>query len=167
MVEKYASVAEPFIASVPDAMYAPHTVDEFRNILQMIPNEIEHNYEMYKISLDSPMPFYVAEPVFTGDKTMFTWDPSFDFDGESVTYKFELASDYLFNSVISVQENLSVTQAFTERLAPGQYFIRLTSRNESGMTQTAMEIYQGADDVKRYGIIGFNVLEDGTVQFGI
>lgn len=167
MVEKYASVAEPFIASVPDAMYAPHTVDEFRSILQMIPNEIEHNYEMYKISLDSPMPFYVAEPVFTGDKTMFTWDPSFDFDGESVTYKFELASDYLFNSVISVQENLSVTQAFTERLAPGQYFIRLTSRNESGMTQTAMEIYQGADDVKRYGIIGFNVLEDGTVQFGI
>lgn len=74
MVEKYASVAEPFIASVPDAMYAPHTVDEFRSILQMIPNEIEHNYEMYKISLDSPMPFYVAEPVFTGDKTMFTWD---------------------------------------------------------------------------------------------
>lgn len=57
MVEKYASVAEPFIASVPDAMYAPHTVDEFRSILQMIPNEIEHNYEMYKISLDSPMPF--------------------------------------------------------------------------------------------------------------
>ena len=167
MVASYAAVVEPFLASAPDAMYAPQPVAEFKKILQMIPNEIEHNYEMYKISLDSPMPFYVSEPVFAGDKTMFTWDPSFDFDGESITYQFELATDYLFQSVISVQDNLSVAQAFTEKLLPGQYFIRITSKNESGMTQTAMEMYQGTDDVKRYGVIGFNVLADGTIQFGI
>lgn len=167
MVASYAAVVEPFLSSVPDAMYAPKKTADFKKILQMIPNEIDHNYEMYKISLESPMPFYVAEPAFTGDKTMFVWDPSYDFDGENITYKFELARDYLFNSVISVQENLTVSQAFTEKLGPGQYFIRVTSKNESGMTQSAMEIYRGIDDVKRYGVVGFNVLADGTIQFGI
>lgn len=167
MVAIYSAVTEPFLSSAPDTMYAPQKITDFKKILQMIPNEIEHNYEMYKVSLESPMPFYVSEPIFTGDKTMFTWDSSFDFDGENITYKFELARDYLFNSVISIQDNLIVSQAFTEKLTPGQYFIRVTSKNESGMTQTAMEMYQGTDDVKRYGVIGFNVLADGTVQFGI
>ena len=45
--------------------------------------------------------------------------------------------------------------------------MRVTSTNKSGMTQTAMEMYEGTDGVKRYGVIGFNVLQDGTVQFGI
>ena len=148
-------------------IYAPQTLQGFNQILEMIPNEIEHNYEMYKISLESPMPFYIAEPTFTNDKTIFRWDSSYDFDGEDITYKFELARDYTFANIIDTQENLQVAQAFTAKLEPGQYFIRVTSKNSSGMTQTAMEQYQGYDDVKRYGIIGFNVLADGTIQFGI
>ena len=167
LVTTYSAITRPFLSTAPDAMYAPMTMENYEKVLSMIPNEIEHNYEMYKISLESPMPFYAAEPIFTGNKIMFSWDSSFDFDDEVITYKFELARDYLFQSTISVQEGLTVTQAFTEKLGPGQYFIRLTATNESGMTQTAMEIYQGRDDVKRYGVIGFNVLEDGTIQFGI
>ena len=142
-------------------------MDEYEAILGMIPSEIEHNYEMYRISLDSPMPFYLGEPTMTGDKTVFRWDPSYDFDGEDVTYKFELARDYTFDEPIDVQSGLHVAQTFTARLEPGQYFIRVTVTNESGMTQTAMQTYEGTDGVRRYGVIGFNVLSDGTVQFDI
>lgn len=167
MVAQYAEITRPFISSVPDAIYAPEKVEDFEKILKMIPNEIEHNYEMYKISLDSPMPFYIGEPIFTNEKTVFRWDTSYDFDGEDVTYKFELSRNYNFTSYVSVQDDLRVAQAFTERLAPGQYFIRLTSKNASGMTQTAMEKYEGLDEIVHYGVIGFNVLQDGTIQFGI
>lgn len=167
LVSLYSPITSQYISSVPDVIYAPQTLQGFNQILEMIPNEIEHNYEMYKISLESPMPFYIAEPTFTNDKTIFRWDSSYDFDGEDITYKFELARDYTFANIIDTQENLQVAQAFTAKLEPGQYFIRVTSKNSSGMTQTAMEQYQGYDDVKRYGIIGFNVLADGTIQFGI
>ena len=166
-VQMYASVTRRFLASAPDAIYAPKSMDEYEAILGMIPSEIEHNYEMYRISLDSPMPFYLGEPTMTGDKTVFRWDPSYDFDGEDVTYKFELARDYTFDEPIDVQSGLHVAQTFTARLEPGQYFIRVTVTNESGMTQTAMQTYEGTDGVRRYGVIGFNVLSDGTVQFDI
>lgn len=167
MVSSYSAVTSRFLSSAPDAVYAPRTMADFNKILKMIPNELEHNYEMYQISLNSPMPFYISEPTFTNDKTVFRWDPSYDFDNEEVTYKFELSRDYTFNSLIASQDNLRVAQAFTEKLAPGQYFMRVTSTNKSGMTQTAMEMYEGTDGMKRYGVIGFNVLQDGTVQFGI
>ncbi len=167
MVSEYANITRRFLTSVPDAVYAPEKMPDFEKILKMIPNEIEHNYEMYKISLDSPMPFYIAEPTFSNDKTVFRWDSSYDFDSEEITYKFELARDYTFKNMISLQDNLRVAQTFTEKLAPGQYFVRVTSKNSSGMTQTAMEKYEGMDEIMRYGVIGFNVLADGTIQFGI
>lgn len=167
MVSEYANITRRFLSSVPDAVYAPEKMPDFEKILKMIPNEIEHNYEMYKISLDSPMPFYIAEPTFSNDKTVFRWDSSYDFDSEEITYKFELARDYTFKNMISLQDNLRVAQTFTEKLALGQYFVRVTSKNSSGMTQTAMEKYEGMDEIVRYGVIGFNVLADGTIQFGI
>lgn len=167
LVSQYAEITRPFISSVPDAGYASKKIEDYEKILKMIPNEVEHNYEMYKISLDSPMPFYVAEPTFTDDKTVFRWDTSYDFDGEDITYKFELSTNYNFTNLISVQDNLQVAQAFTNKLSPGQYFIRVTSENSSGMTQTAMEKYEGMDEIVHYGVVGFNVLADGTIQFGI
>lgn len=167
MVNSYSAVTGRFLSSAPDAIYAPQNMTEYNKILKMIPNEIDHNYEMYKTSLESPMPFYISEPTFSNDKTVFRWDPSYDFDNEEVTYKFELSKEYTFTTHISSQDNLRVAQAFTEKLAPGQYFIRLTSKNKSGMTQTALETYEGTDGVKRYGVIGFNVLADGSIQFGI
>ncbi len=167
MVASYAAVVRPFLSSAPDANYAPRTMDEFESILQTIPNEIEHNYEMYKISLDSPMPFYINEPTISDDGTVFRWDNSYDFDDEEVTYKFELSQDYTFTNVLNTQDDLRIAQAFTDRLAPGQYFIRVTSKNASGMTQNAMEQYEDINGVTWYGVVGFNVLADGTVQFDI
>lgn len=167
MVAEYSTVTTQFLSTVPDAVYAPEKMEDYKKILDMIPNEIEHNYEMYRISLDSPMPFYIGEPILTDDKTVFRWDASYDFDGEDITYKFELSKTYTFESYVSVQDDLRVAQTFTERLAPGQYFVRLTATNASGMTQTAMEQYEGMDEITRYGVIGFNVLPDGTIQFGI
>lgn len=167
LAAQYADVVRPFLSSVPDAAHAPEKMDAFEEIVKTIPNEIEHNYEMYRISLESPMPFYIDEPSFSNDKTVFRWDTSYDFDGEEVTYQFELSNDYTFSSCISKQDNLRVAQAFTDRLSPGQYFIRITSKNSSGMTQTAMEKYEGTDEIVHYGVVRFNVLEDGTIQYGI
>lgn len=45
----------------------------------------------------------------------------------------------------------------------GQYFIRVTAKNESGKTQTAFDYYY-TDDGKVYGTKCFYVLEDGSIE---
>ena len=99
-------------------------------------------------------------------RIMFSLDSSYDFDNEELKYRFELSRDYTFTNTISVQEDLLVPQAFSDILAPGQYFYRVTVTNASGMTQTAMETYEGEDEIKRYGVRSFYVNPDGSIQVG-
>ena len=164
LVGTYSAVTRPYLAALPDLMYAPRKLEDFDKIVQMIPRELDYQYEVYKTSLESPMPFYLGDPENADGKLRFGWDASYDFDGEKITYKFELAADYRFGNVISSLDQLSVPQAFTDELPAGQYFYRVTARNESGKTQTAMETYQGEDDQKYFGVASFYVKPDGTIQ---
>ncbi len=163
MVETYSAITAPYLSSLPDQMYAPNTMEEYEKILELIPNEMDNQYSLYKTSLESPMPFYLGMPEQTSEGTMFSWDASYDFDDEEIRYTFEVAEDYLFQNVISTQKDLLVPQAYTEELPPGQYFYRVTAVNESGMTQTAMETYESIEGVKYYGVVCFYIQLDGSV----
>ena len=165
-VNLYSAVVKPYLFQMPDNMHAVSTESLYEQILQTIPLEIDYNYQMYLTSLDYPMPFYVASPVLTENGISYAWDPSYDLDGEAVTYTFELAKDHAFTQIISKQEGLVLPQTIGEKLATGQYFFRVTATNSSGKTQTAMEIYEGEDEIKRYGVRCFYVLPDGTLQDG-
>lgn len=165
MVKQYSAVTRPYQTRMPDQMYVPRKLAEYDKIMQMIPKEMEYQYAVYQTSLQSPMPFYLGEPEHAaGDKLMFGWDASYDFDGEKLTYTFELAKDYQFKNTISKQQKLQIPQAFTKNLEAGQYFYRVTVQNASGKTQTAMETYQGNDDKKHFGVYCFYVKPDGTIQ---
>lgn len=165
MVKQYSAITRPYQTRLPDQMYVPRKISEYDKIMQMIPKEMEYQYAVYGTSLSSPMPFYLGEPEHAkGDKLMFGWDSSYDFDGEKLTYTFELAKDYQFKNVLSKQQKLQIPQAFTKSLEAGQYFYRVTAVNESGKTQTAMETYQGNDDKKYYGVYCFYIKADGTIQ---
>ena len=54
----------------------------------------------------------------------------------------------------------------TIQLEPGQYFVEITSEDESGDTQYAFDYYV-TDAGKHYGILCFYVLEDGSVEVNI
>ena len=162
----YSGITREYLSRMPDQMYAPEDMATFEEILKHIPEEMEYNYQFYHTSLEYPMPFYLAEPTALDGNLVFAWDSSYDFDGEALTYKFELSQDYTFASTINVQEGLSVPQAFYEMLPAGQYFYRVTCTNESGRTQTAMEMYEGANEIDYYGVRTFYVNPDGTIQQG-
>jgi len=164
LVNTYSAVTRPFLARLPDQLHASRKLADYDKILKMIPNEMDDQYQAYKTSLESPMPFYVADPEPSQGKMMFSWDTAYDFNDERITYRFELASDYHFKNIVSKQDGLQVPQAFTKQLAAGQYFFKITAVNESGKTQTAMETYQGEDDKKYYGVASFYVKPDGTIQ---
>ena len=81
------------------------------------------------------MPFYIGVPTIEGNTLKFSWDASYDFNAEDITYTVELAKDYQFKEIVYRQENLSIPEAQTTVPADGQYFLRVRATNASGKTR--------------------------------
>ncbi len=82
MIEKYRTVTQKYLNQMPDQMYAPLTEAQYDTVAAAIPSEVEQNYELYKESLEKPMPFYIGKPVIEGNTLKLNWDASYDFDAE-------------------------------------------------------------------------------------
>lgn len=162
-VKEYQKVTQPYLYAMPDVMYDVYDVKGYEQVLNTLGQEVEINYQMYLTSLERPLPFFLDTITVEKDAVRFQWDVSFDFDNEALTYTFELARDYTFKTTLNKQENLKLPQAQTGKLAPGQYFMRVSVKNASGQTQTAQEYYEDQNGVRHYGVRCFYILPDGTL----
>ena len=162
MVQTYSAIVKPYVYRMPDAEYAPLTESEYDAIGAALKTEIETNYQSYYESYKKPMPFYIGVP-WEEDGTMhYNWDAAFDFDAETVTYTFELATDYTFSQPMIHEEGLLLPEWEGKLLKPGQYFIRVTAENASGYEQYAFDYYI-IESGKIYGTKCFYVMEDGSI----
>ena len=84
MIEKYRTVTQKYLYQMPDQMNAPLTEAQYDTVASAIPSEVEQNYELYKESLEKPMPFYIGVPVIENNKLKLVWDVSYDFDAEDI-----------------------------------------------------------------------------------
>ena len=163
MVETYSAVVKPYLYAMPDVEYAPLTGAQYDEIAALLSSEIDVNYLSYKRSYDKPMPFYIALPRLEDGKLEYAWEASYDFDAETITYTFELATDYAFTDVLLREEDLLLPQVRSDMLPPGQYFIRVEAENASGEEQYAFDYYV-IESGKVYGTKCFYVEEDGTIE---
>jgi len=162
MVEQYAGVVQPYVEKMPDQLNEPLTPEEYEQVKAGLPKEVEQNYEMYRESLEKPMPFYIGRPVTENGKLKINWDASYDFDAEDITYSVEIARDYQFTQVIYKEEQTLISEILVDIPDPGQYFVRIRATNESGKTQDAFDYYVTSTG-KQYGMICFYINEDHTV----
>ncbi len=137
----YANLLKPYVYSGRDLTYARLTRSQYDTVVRGINNEIADNYNRYKESFEKPLPFYIGTPRQQDGGYVVEWDPSYDFDGEDVTYTFELARDYSFSNPIVSLTDLMIPMASFDKLPRGQYFMRVTSTNASGKTQVAFDSY--------------------------
>ena len=163
MIEEYRTVTQKYLNQMPDQMYAPLTEAKYETIASAIPSEVEQNYELYKESLEKPMPFYIGKPVIEGNTLKLNWDASYDFDAETITYTVELAKDYKFNEIVFRQDNIQIPEAETTVPADGQYFVRIRATNTSGQTQDAFDYYV-TDAGKNYGMKCFYITGGQNVE---
>ena len=150
------------VNSLPDQLNEPLTPEEYEQVKAGLPKEVEQNYEMYRESLEKPMPFYIGRPVTENGKLKINWDASYDFDAEDITYSVEIARDYQFTQVIYKEEQTLIPEILVDIPDPGQYFVRIRATNESGKTQDAFDYYV-TNTGKQYGMICFYINEDHTV----
>lgn len=163
MIENYKTVVKSYLYKMPDEFYAPLTSEQYDELAAALPEEIEQNYQLYVESLSKPMPFYIGIPEADGEKMKITWEPSYSFDAENITYSVEVARDYLFQDVIFSQEGLQIPETKVSLPEAGQYFIRVRAVNEEGNIQDAFDYYV-TDEGKHYGMKCIYVTEDGQIE---
>ncbi len=160
---RLSSIVEPYLYSMPDIVYARVNRAEYRELMKMLPDEIENNYQRYLQSLEKPMPFFIGTPQMDNGRIKFTWETAYDFDQETIEYTVELCKDYLFENCIYKQEGILIPEAEIVRLPVGQYFLRITAKNSSGYEQYAFDYYMG-ENGKQYGVMCFWRSKDGRIM---
>ena len=162
MVETYLPVVKPYAFSMPDVGYIGVTSRQYDAIAAGLPDLIESYYQSYKASLDHPMPFYVDAPA-VGDGTLsLSWQTSYDFDAEDITYHVTLARDYLYRDVL-LDTVTDMPAASLPDPGRGQYFLKVTATNASGFMQDCFDYYV-TDRGKVYGTYCFYLDGTGDVE---
>lgn len=162
MTAHYRTITEQYIWQMPDMEYLPLTRTQYDTVAQALPEEIEKNYQQYPEGYHYPMPFYIDLPSLQNGVLQLSWDTSYDFNAEDITYTVELARDYQFRQVLYRQEHVVLPVVQAEAPGAGQYFIRVRATNASGYTQDAFDYYV-IDTGKVYGVRCFYIQPDGTV----
>jgi hypothetical protein len=165
MIDIYAPVVRKYAYSYPDSEHMPLTGGQYEAFIKALPDEVENNYRLYKLSLESPQPFFIGIPQVTDEGMYFAWDASYDFQAQDIYYTLELAKDYTFEKPVLRVEGLFATEYLYEgELEPGQYFMRMTAKNESGIEQRAFDYYVASGNQVIHGVKCFFVMPDGSVQ---
>ena len=162
MTAHYRTITEQYIWQLPDVLQLPITKRQYDVIVAALPEEIEENYQQYPEEYHYPMPFYIGTPSLQNGVLQLSWDSSYDFNAEDITYTVELARDYQFQQVLYREEHVVLPMVQTAAPSAGQYFIRVRATNASGYTQDAFDYYV-IDTGKVYGVKCFYIQPDGTV----
>lgn len=162
LITGYRTVTERYAFALPDITYESLTPAEYDQVADGLPALVDTYYNLYRESLEKPMPFYIGVPTVEGDTMHYNWDSSYDFDAEDITYSFELSTDYNFTNKLVEATDLRTTEITSDTLEPGQYFMRVRATNTSGEQQDAFDYYV-TDAGKVYGVKCFYVLPDGSI----
>lgn len=162
MTAHYRTITEQYIWQMPDMEHLPLTRTQYDMVAKALPEEIEENYQQYPEGYHYPMPFFIGTPSMQNGVLQLSWDTSYDFNAEDISYTVELARDYQFRQMVYREEHVVLPLTQTAAPAAGQYFIRVRATNASGYTQDAFDYYV-IDSGKVYGVKCFYIQPDGTV----
>ena len=113
MVDHYESITKQYLWRTPDSMYEPLTRAQYDEVAGQLHDEVAQNYRIYKESFDKPMPFFIDAPQAADGKLKFSWDTSYDFRGEDLSYDVTVAKDYLCEDVIFSKTDLALPETVT------------------------------------------------------
>ncbi len=122
---------------------------------------IMRNYNRYYATKGDPMPFFLGEPsetVQASGEWRFNWDPSFDLQGDAVSYSFQLSESLLFDVFTYRQDNMYRTDVIVEGVKPGTYYWRVISSDSKGNMQIPYDYVRVRQTDAQYGKINTEIV---------
>ena len=161
MLDVYKKAVDPYVTQMPDVEYIRGSLNARNQEIDLLPGDIQNNYDLYLESLKKPMPFTMGTPTVVNGKLDFTWDNSYDFGGQDITYDFAVSTDWEFKEVIAEKTLTNVTETQIDMLNPGTYFWRVTAENASGNSQVSYSYYEDANSINHYSVKYLYITPDG------
>lgn len=163
MLNQYKKVTDVYTLQMPDLYYLHGGASNYEAIYAGLPNEIQMNYDLYRESLQTPMPFFLDKPEILQNSLIFNWGESYDFNAQDITYKLEIARGWDFKDVIYTQSLVNQHSTKLDVLPSGTYFWRVTATNENGKTQYPFDVYIDSENVPHSGMRVLYITTDGKI----
>ncbi len=163
MLADYKKVTDAYSLQMPDEYYMPTKAD-YEKAYELLPSEIQTNYDLYRQSLESPMPFFLGTPTVSGNQLQFNWSESYDFNAQDITYDFVLSKDWEFNEIVHQQSLTNQSSLSIDMLEPGTYFWSVTAKNKDGKTMYPFDVYIDADGNHHSGVKVLYISKSGEVS---
>lgn len=158
-LDDYLKVVRPMIFQQPDVQLLPDDLERFDEEYNSFAGIAQQNLKKYYLELEKPMPIFTGGPWYEGDLMTFTWDESYDLQGDDIYYDLTISTTLEFDSYIYQQIGIQDKKWSTDvGLFPaGDYYWRLIIRDSQGHEQVPFESY--VDENKKYyhGIKVFTV----------
>lgn len=154
--EALAETVRPLLYSKADRTYARVTEEDYQKLVELLAGQVDENYYAYYDTLESPWPFHLLEPDQSGGNVVLRWEASTAMNMD-VTYTVELDNSWDFDAPILRLTEFEGTEYNAGSLPPGQYFLRVTAKADSGYTQEAFETYNTEKKTEVEGVLCFYV----------
>jgi len=147
----YRPLTEPILNSLPDQLiFKP---DEYAAVYASFNDEIQNNYQLYKRTLEEPMPFFIADVTFSNGKTNVIWTSSYDFKDTDLEYHLQISKDWDFENILTDQKVMNFTSLELDQDLPiGTYFIRISASDPDGNQQSSYGRYIDVDRIIHVGV---------------
>lgn len=151
LLDEYYPTVSKFVKKSPDKDFLDVEVDEYDDVYYGIVNESLINKETYYKNLEKPMPFFLDDYENEKNQHVFSWDPSYDIQGDDLFYTIQISTDPSFTHIVHEQKDMIETE-FTYQLAKGTYYWRVIAKDSKGNGQTAFDLYEDEDGTKYFGV---------------
>jgi spore coat protein H len=157
-LEKYYPIVSEYINRSPDLDDLPFRLEKFEESFWNLKNIPEENKQTYYDNLENPMPVYLGTPEMVNENYLFQWDPSYDLQGDDLTYDFQVSQSPNFSEAYVNRQALSGTsiEIPAKDLKKGKNYWRVVIKDSKGNTQEAFDRLE-IDNVYYNGLLEFHV----------
>jgi spore coat protein H len=164
MVERYKAVTIDYMSRSPDINYTDYyTAEGIEFDYQTITENIQINYDLYLLSLETSMPYYLGTPEVVGGELRFTWDESYNFEGGEIEYYFALSNSWDFKTIIYEKMLVDEYSIAIPYLTTGDYCWRVLAVNQIGRTAYSFDEYEDEITGSHSGMKCFTLTSVGEV----
>ncbi|WP_458120731.1 CotH kinase family protein [Paenibacillus sp. Z6-24] len=152
MIADYRRIADAAVLQSSDPGYLPGSISDREQELKQLPAWSEQSYTRYLESLQRPMPFRLLEPQTVQGQLQFSWEPSYDLQGETLNYHIIVSrTPDMTAPLLDEQVGINTTAAM-KALSSGQYYWTVTAEDPSGHHMTAYDEYTDIDGLTHFGV---------------
>ncbi|MCK5831720.1 MAG: CotH kinase family protein [Methylococcales bacterium] len=143
-LDAYFPVVQPFVTSSPDINDLPlrgtfsTEKEEYLVDYKNIPSSVEKHYKNFIDSYQYPMGFWIRKAVFASNKLSLEWTPSYDFQGNKITYDIQIstAPEFTASAIVKEIKGVSATKYDNSLSLPANnYYLRIIARDASNPTK--------------------------------